>query len=96
MTPPAKTAGMISARHRDSDTKRARVLTTLERMLTEGTPISFAAVARQATVSTWLVYAPGIRDAITDARNRQQTQHLAEPRPDPEKRGLRTDLALAR
>jgi D-alanyl-D-alanine dipeptidase len=72
------------------------VLATLERMLREDMPITFAAVARQAKVSTWLVYAPGIREAITDARNQQYTRHLAEPAPDPSERGLRTDLALAR
>ena len=87
---------MISARQRDSDTKRARVLATLERMLAAGAPISFAAVARQANVSTWLVYAVGMREAITDARSQQHTQALAEPAPDPGERGLRTDLALAR
>lgn len=96
VTASARTTGMIGARRRDSEAKRARVLATIERMLSAGTPITVAAVARQAKVSTWLVYAPGLREAITDARYQQLTQHLAEPAPDPAERGLRTDLALAR
>jgi cell division protein FtsB len=87
---------MVSARRRDSDTKRARVLTTVERMLGDGTPITFAAVARQATVSTWLVYAVGIREAIDHARHRRQAHQFTASPPDPNQGGLRTDLALAR
>lgn len=87
---------MIGARRRDSEAKRARVLATIERMLAVGTPTTFAAVARPAKVSTWLVHAPGLREAITNARNQQYAQHLAEPAPDPGEPGLRTDLSLAR
>lgn len=96
MTSPSRAAGMVSARRRDSDTKRARVLTTVQRMLGDGTPITFAAVARHAKVSTWLVYAPGVREAIDQARHRQRSQQLIEPPPNPHAGGLRTDLALAR
>lgn len=96
MSASARTTGMIDARRRDSEAKRARVLATIERMLAVGTPITFAAVARQAKVSTWLVYAPGLREAVTDARNQQHSQHLVEPAPDPGEQCLRTDLALAR
>lgn len=96
MTASARTTGMIGARRRDSEAKRARVLATIERMLSVGTPITVAAVARQAKVSTWLIYAPGLREAITDARNQQHGQHLAEHARDPGEPGLRTDLALAR
>lgn len=87
---------MIHARRRDSDTKRARVQATLQQMLREGTPITFAQVARQAKVSTWLVYAPGIRETIEDARARQQTQDAIEPQTTNRVRDLETDLALAR
>lgn len=87
---------MIHARRRDSDTKRARVQATLEQMLREGTPITFAQVARHAKVSTWLVYAPGIRDTIDNARTRQHTQGTPEPQPTSKVRDLATDLALAR
>lgn len=89
------TNGMITARRRDSATKRSRVLTTLERMLADGEPVTAAALARRADVSTWLVYAPGIREVIDAARSRQQSQ---PPRPEPTagEANLRTDLALAR
>ncbi len=96
MTGSPNTAGMLGARHRDSEIKRARVLVTVERMLNEGTPITFAAVSRQAKVSTWLVYAPGIREAVTDARSQQHARHHTQPAPEPNEQGLRTDLALAR
>jgi chromosome segregation ATPase len=96
MTSPPRATGMIHARRRDSDTKRARVRVTLEQMLSEGTPITFAQVARQAKVSTWLVYAPGIRETIDDARTRQHTQDATAPQPSSRVRDLQTDLALAR
>lgn len=87
---------MIQARRRDSDTKRARVLATLERMRDNDIPITFASVARQAGVSTWLVYAPGIREHIDQARTHQHRQPPPEPACDSLTCGLHTDLALAR
>lgn len=96
MTSPSHTSGMIDARRRDGATKRTRVLATLERMLDDGTPITFALVARQAKVSTWLVYAPGVRDAIEQARTRQHSRTAIDPQPTANTRGLETDLALAR
>jgi hypothetical protein len=89
-------AKMVQARRRDSDTKRARVLVTLEYMRNEDIPITFAAVARQAGVSTWLVYAPGMREHIDHARTRQHRQPPTEPAGDAHIRGLQADLALAR
>lgn len=96
MTTPARTSGVIDARRRDSDTKRARVIATLERMQNQDAPITFASVARQATVSTWLVYAPGIRELIGDARDRQRSRRAGTPRGQGLARGLETDLALVR
>lgn len=87
---------MIQARRRDSDIKRARVLATLEGMRDKDIPITFASVARQAGVSTWLVYAPGIREHIDQARTHQHRPPPSEPDGDPLTRGLHTDLALAR
>jgi hypothetical protein len=87
---------MIDARRRDSAAKRARVLATVERMLAEDTPITVAAVARTAGVSTWLTYSPGLRDAIAEARSRQLHTTATEPAQHPAAEGLRTDLALAR
>jgi len=88
---------MIAARRRDSHERRARVTEAIEAMLADGTPITFTAVARQARVSTWLVHADGVREAIEQARDRQR----AEPVTPPPVRGttqasLHTDLALAR
>jgi hypothetical protein len=97
MTSQPRAAGMIDARRRDSATKRHRVRATVDRMLAEGTPITFATVARHADVSTWLVYAPGVRELIETARDQQQAN---AQRPDHRETatpaGLATDLALAR
>jgi len=93
-----RAAGMIDARRRDSDVKRARVHTALDQMLQENEPISFAAVARVAHVSTWLVYAPGIRESVEQARAQQQRprQNDGESPTATSDRGLQTELALAR
>lgn len=87
---------MIRSRRGDSTTKRARVVATVEHMLAADTPITFAAVARHARVSTWLVYAPGIRDLIDQARTRQTSPGTGDRPVDTHSPGLRTDLALAR
>lgn len=88
---------LLEARRRDSETKRAHVRDTVEKMLLAGERISFAAVARQAKVSNWLVYADGVREHIQGAM-RQQDE---EPSARADGRGastasLLTDLALAR
>ena len=88
---------MIDARRAAAAAKRERVVNALEQMAAEGEPITFAGVARAAGVSTWLVYAPGVRDAIEAARACQNDH----PRPaaPPQRQhapGLSTDLALAR
>ena len=65
-----------------------------------GAPITFTAVAKAAGVSTWLVYADGIREHIDAARHRQ-ARHGAAPAPTPSAQrtttsdSLRTDLAIA-
>lgn len=91
------TAAMIAARRRDSQQRRARVTQTLEAMLADGTPITFTTVARHAQVSTWLVHADGVREAIERAREQQRAE-LAPPPPGhaASQGSLRTDLALAR
>lgn len=53
--PDPRTANLIAARQRASQDKHARTLRTLDRLLQAGVRISFAAVAREADVSTWLV-----------------------------------------
>lgn len=99
MSSPARAAGMIAARRRDSAAKREMVRFTVDRMLAEGASVTFATVARHACVSSWLVYAPGVRELIDAARDRQRT-HASEPPADRQTTGtpagLATDLALAR
>lgn len=97
VTAPVNAAGMIHSRRADSEAKRGRVRAALERMLSDGTPVTFAAVARAAGVSTWLVYAPGVREAIDEARTHQTAGSPAGHQPDTvTTQGLETDLALAR
>lgn len=101
MTQPAKRTPadvLRDARRRDSDRKRDQVFRALDAMKRDGTPITFASVARAAGVSQWLVYADGVRDFIETARSAQAAQ------PSQDKRGahsaseasLRTDLELAK
>lgn len=86
------------SRRRDSQEKRQRVRDTVAKMLHAGDPVSFAAVARAARVSTWLVYAEGVREHIEQAMTRQASQSAAAERAGNQasKAGLRTDLELAR
>ena len=99
------TEAMMDARRRDSAAKRARVLAALRAMLADGAADHRStALARRAQVSTWLVYAPGIRDVVEHARTQQHhptgPDHAprSPPHGDPaaRRRDLRTDLALAR
>lgn len=94
---------MVNARRRDSAAKRARVLATLRAMLAENEPITATGLARRARVSTWLIYAPGIREAVENARIQQSNAAAADRshRMSPDRgsvlaAALRTDLALAR
>ena len=86
------------ARRRDSLSKRQGVLAALERMEHDREPVTFAAVARAANVSTWLVYADGVRDHVEAARKRQAAQPVQDQRAglSPSTASLRTDLELAR
>lgn len=95
---PDRTAGMIQARRSNSAAKRERIQTVLERMQRDSTPITYAHVARQAQVSTWLVYAPDVREIIEAARADQQTRGSQPARRQPRRSAddLETDLALAR
>jgi hypothetical protein len=92
-----RTEALHAARQRDSHTKRALVGATVEKMLLAGDPVTFSAVARAARVSTWLVYAEGVREHI-QAAIQQQAAKPADRRPgDPASvASVRTDLALAR
>lgn len=101
-TTPDRTAGLRAARAKDSADKRRRALDAIHALETAGSPITAAAVARAAGVSTWLVYTNGLREHLDAARRRQ-----AQPSKPPRTTGasdqapltptsLRTDLALAR
>jgi hypothetical protein len=86
------------ARRRDSDRKRHRVFRTVDAMKCDGTPINFAAVARTAKVSQWLVYADGVREYIETARSAQAAEpaHAKRPGRSASEASLRTDLELAK
>ncbi|MCF3167073.1 MULTISPECIES: DUF6262 family protein [Streptomyces] len=85
-------------RKKDSLTKRARVLATVDEMKAKGEPITFLAVARTAGVSNWLVYAEGVREHI-EAAMKGQTKNGRRTRQagrEASAASLATDLALVR
>ena len=86
------------ARRRDSDRKRDQVFRTVDAMKRDGTPITFAAVARTAKVSQWLVYAEGVREYIETARSAQAAVPAQAKRASrsASEASLRTDLELAK
>ncbi|GHJ37689.1 DUF6262 family protein [Streptomyces sp. TS71-3] len=97
-----RATALKAARQKDSEAKRARVLDVLARMQRDGVKITFASVAKAAGVSTWLVYAVGVREYIEAARQ-DQLEHGIETPPaavPPQSQvsldSLKTDLALAR
>jgi hypothetical protein len=95
-TPEAKRAQALrESRRRDSRSKRDRVSAALTAMLTTGEHVSFASVARRAGVSTWLAYAPGVREQIERAITRQAS-NAKRPAPTESAMAVRTDLELAR
>lgn len=99
MTAPRTPAGVLKeARQRDSHQKRARVFAAVDEIKQTETPITFALIARAAKVSTWLVYADGVREYIQAGRDYQAAQphrqQLAGTRAS--EASLRTDLELAR
>lgn len=97
MSNAVRAQAMVGARRADSQAKRARVAQAIDRMLAEQAPVTFASVARRARVSTWLVYAPGVREAIQAAQRRQPAApDGAGAQPCPRPTALATDLALAR
>jgi hypothetical protein len=103
MTATTRTQAMLAARAKASQDKRQRALTTIQALEAAGTPVTATAVATAAGVSTWLVYADGIREQLEAARRRQADREpgastTAPPgRSDPvTQASLRTDLAIAR
>jgi hypothetical protein len=98
----ARAAALKAARTKDSHHKRQRTLAALQTLEATGAAITFTAVAKAAGVSTWLVYADGIRQHIDAARNRQSNDHRGTSTPTTPatqpatQDSLRTDLAIAR
>jgi hypothetical protein len=50
------------------------VLAIVDAMVARGDAVTFAAVAKAAGVSNWLVYAEGVREHIEAARKKQEGQ----------------------
>ena len=97
----ARTAALRAARANDSARKRQQALTAIDALEAAGSPITFNAVAKAAAVSTWLVYAQGVREHIDAARQRQADNTPPRPCRPTNKQpttpaSLRTDLAIAR
>jgi chromosome segregation ATPase len=65
---------LAEARRRDSHLKRTKVLAVVDGMAARGEPVTFAAVAKAAGVSNWLVYAEGVREHIQSIRDKQDAQ----------------------
>ncbi|MGH3303146.1 MAG: DUF6262 family protein [Streptosporangiaceae bacterium] len=103
MTATARTKAMLAAREKDSHDKRRRVLAAVQALEAAGMLVTVSAVATTAGVSTWLVYADGVREHVEAARTRQ-AEHgpAAAPASPPAaaepvtQASLRTDLAVAR
>lgn len=89
---------LAESRRRDSREKRAKVLVVVDEMVARGDAVTFAAVAKTAGVSNWLVYAEGVREHIEAARKKQSGQ----PRRDAQvgrsssAASLATDLELSK
>lgn len=88
------------AKRADSHRKHQRAHATLQRLLDRGSRVTFARVAREADVSTWLVYnTPDLKAAIQGAIERQHhdgTETISkQPSSNVSHASLRTDLALA-
>jgi chromosome segregation ATPase len=86
------------ARRNESNRKRNAVFRTVDSMRCDDVEITFAAVARTAKVSQWLVYAEGVREYIVAAREAQATEPACKERVGraASDSSLRTDLELAR
>jgi len=66
-TPPgqaARATALRAARARDSHDKRRRALDAVQALEAAGAAVTAAAVAATAGVSTWLVYADGVREHL--------------------------------
>lgn len=94
-----RTDQLVRSRKRDSETKRRRALETVRQMLESGQRIGFTSVARQAHVSTWLLYSvPELKHAVQQAINAQMRNPMLSSTAKPvlPESISATELALAR
>jgi hypothetical protein len=103
MTATTRTQAMLAARAKASHDKRQRALAAVQDLEAAGTPVTATAVATAAGVSTWLVYADGVREHIEAAQRRQADREPGPSAAATPGRGqpvsqasLRTGLAVAR
>jgi hypothetical protein len=103
MTATTRTQAMLAARAKASHDKRQRALAAVRDLEAAGTPVTATAVATAAGVSTWLVYADGVREHLEAAQRRQADREPGPSTAAPPGRGepvsqatLRTSLAVAR
>ncbi|MFC9181562.1 DUF6262 family protein [Streptomyces globisporus] len=89
---------LADSRRRDSREKRAKVLAVVDAMAARGDAVTFAAVAKAAGVSNWLVYAEGVREHIEVARKKQEGQprRQAQAGRSASAASLATDLELSK
>lgn len=99
MTAPRTPAQVLAASRRETSLrKRQAVFDTLAAIAAEGEPITFTKLARRSAVSTWLVYAEGVREHVQAAIDRQDFQPaaaLADGR-TASSAGLKAELAMSR
>jgi hypothetical protein len=103
VTAAARAQAMLAARAKASHDKRQRALAAVQDLEAAGTPVTATAVATAAGVSTWLVYADGVREHLQAAQRRQADREPGPSTAAPPDRGqpvsqasLRTGLAVAR
>jgi chromosome segregation ATPase len=96
-----RTQALHEAKRADSRRKHDRAVATVKRLVDSGSRVSFARVAREANVSTWLVYnSTELKTTIQSAIDHQNKEGLKEAPARPatavSNASLMTDLALAR
>lgn len=96
-----RTKALHEAKRADSRRKHDRATATVKRLVDSGSRVSFARVAREANVSTWLVYnSADLKTAIQNAIDHQNAEGLTpapvRPAAAASNASLMTDLALAR
>jgi aryl carrier-like protein len=96
-----RTHALHEAKRADSRRKHDRAIATVKRLVDSGSRVSFARVAREANISTWLVYnSADLKTTIQTAIDHQNTEGLtqtpARPATAASNASIMTDLALAR